>query len=179
MESLKEFIKNKGINLHEVRTISVNGKSIKMTVEDLIMGVARRMSPTRFIEVVEKNEKSFPNYLQSMSTTPKDVLLRNELFFFLEDMGVNFHFEGKMESTWKEFEEQFEYDSGFLKWWAKENNVSDQQMFCDHDSSDQFSEDGHWYNSVGTCRKCLLDEELMVDYNENLDLVYSAWNRVK
>jgi hypothetical protein len=67
------------------------------------------------------------------------------------------------------------FDPKFVKFWIKKHKISTQQLLCDHDTSDQYSSNGTWYNVVGTCRKCLINEDKCSFEHEECDTAYTYW----
>jgi hypothetical protein len=177
-KAIKDYLSN-----HKIDTTNpspflydINRKKVSLTLDQMLEGAKRRVgSETEILSVLCKIETQ----VKKNSWQPKDLTVEDSvsqsLLSYLKDMGANEAFVGQLESNWPSLVKDYGMDKKFLQWWAKEKGLSDQQMFCDHDMTDMHTSDGGWYNSTGTCIKCLIEDENTLESNEEIDLVYKAW----
>lgn len=102
----------------------------------------------------------------------------SSLVSFLRDMTENFLWKDILETNQEDalgnIKKEFD-DEKFIKFWISKHKITAQQLACEHDSSDQFSTDGTWYNCVGTCKKCLLSVEIQSFDSEECQAAFEVW----
>lgn len=104
------------------------------------------------------------------------------LIIFLTEMTEHYWWEkelkGQEKSKLKELEKEFK-DKKFIAWWLNKHKITLVQLACEHDDSDQFADDGHWYNSVGTCKKCLLNTDKVSFDSSDCQDAFEVWSAAK
>jgi hypothetical protein len=155
----------------------VEEKEVSLSYNQVEKACIDRLGEVRLISIFNEFEDYFKNrWYDRDKKDYKDGLIQ-EISSFMRDMANYKVFEKHRFFTWKQLAKNFSMDEKFLKWWMKEKDLTEQQMLCDHDDSDQFAEDGRWYNSVGTCIRCKVRMENTLDQNDEVSLVYKAWKR--
>lgn len=176
---IKKYLQSQGVDTSLEQKYDCCNIELTQSFDQMLEGVLNRLgSEERTVAILMKIEIYLKNNWYR-SDKIVDHGIQDEQIAFLQDMGANREFNGDLDATWDKLAQDYEMDIDFLKWWAKERDIADQQMFCDHNSTDMFSTDGIWYNSTGTCIKCLCDEKDMIDYNDEIALVYKAWKAHK
>lgn len=160
----------------------VKGKVKTLDLSEVYLATVKRGSFKMLSDYVAKTREYFLPGGGGFSWTEikkqtSEQLLANEVANFLEDLGAWKAYEGVEEKKLKDLAKDYNFTQGFLKWYMSKKGLTVAQLGCDHDDSDQYTTDGHFYNSVGVCKKCLIEMEDSLDYNENLDMLYEAWSR--
>lgn len=178
-ETVRSWLKSKNIDLSLVDfDYDINGQTKILTIEPVLKAVIDRLGEDRLLSICKKMEDYFVNkWWERDQKDPIQQGLRQDLKVFLRDMSEYVLWKDNADTSFEQLAKDCDMDLEFLKWWQQEKGFTDQQMLCEHDDTDQFSEDGNWYNSVGVCKKCLADTSETLDYDDNVELVYKAWKR--
>lgn len=159
----------------------VGDKTIILLLDEVLKGAMKRL---RYEEELINSLNKIKKYICNLSYIPAESSLEKEfmtaLYYYLKDMGANEAYKNHQDFELDEYLDQYEdYDRDFILWLSNEQGITEHQLCCDHDESDQHSEDGMWYNSVGACKNCLVDVSMTIDHYEELDLIYKAWKYQK
>lgn len=154
-----------------------DGQELSLPYDQVVLAMLERISDYRVIEILNKMEKYYKNEWYDRETKDPEEAILAEAAGFFQDMANYKIFENHRFFSWAELAKDYNMEEEFLKFWMVEQDLSEQQMLCDHDDTDQFSTDGHWYNSVGTCIRCRVDMEKTIDHSDSVELVYKAWKR--
>jgi hypothetical protein len=152
-------------------------QEVELDFDTVLQATLDRISAPRLLEIFNKINHYFHHDWWDRKNSDPSLAALSEISRFLQDMANYKVFENYRFFTWEQLAQDFSMDQEFLKWWMTEQNLNEQQMLCDHDDSDQFAEDGVWYNSVGTCIRCRVRMDKTVDQSESVDLVYKAWQK--
>jgi hypothetical protein len=181
----KEIVKDENKIIQELRTL---GPSFEYTFATLpkelqlsIEGKEYKLPLYRAIEIASKRSFDLIKAIKNVIATDREYVSEeertNSLLEFLETMVAHEfyvkHPDYNKEKTFKKLYRA--YDKKFVHFWIKKNGISSQQLLCDHDSTDQYSNDGHWYNSVGECFKCLIDTDRKDFWTTECDTAYTYW----
>jgi hypothetical protein len=81
----------------------------------------------------------------------------------------------------KEISNESGFSESFIKWYLKSKKINYLQITCDHIYDDCYTDAGQFYNSVGICAKCQLDQDLdpFCDLSETIGDLYKAWKAAK
>lgn len=176
---INDWLKNNNLDLSGCQfQYTYQEKIIELSLEQVLDSALERVQYEE--QIIKVFDKLRAYYFQKdwwglkSSSKPEEYLIK-EIASYLQDMANHKVFENHNDKTWDELAEAYDMDEDFLKWWAKEKDLSDRQMLCDHDDQAQFSEDGQWYNSVSICMKCLAETNNTLEHNEEIELVYKAW----
>ena len=177
--TVKQWLKNESMDLSNVDwDYNINGETKLLQEEAVLKAAIERLGEDRLVNIFNKFKEYFTTKWYARDKEDVPAALRNEVKVFLRDMSeYSVWAKEKPELNFKQMAIDYSMDEKFLKWWMKEKGFTKQQMLCEHDDSDQFSEDGNWYNSVGKCKKCLVETNDCLDNNEEVELVYKAWKR--
>lgn len=177
-ETVASWLKTENIDLSNVDwPYDINGEKKVLVEKDVLEATIKRLSEDRVVNVFKEFKDYFENKWWDREKSDPKVALRKEIGAFLHNMAEYSLWVGHKDTTMKKLAKDCEMELEFLEWWRKEKGLTLQQMLCDHDDTDQFAEDGRWYNSVGKCRKCLVSTNETLDYDDSVDLVYKAWKR--
>lgn len=152
-------------------------QEVFLNYEEVIAAVLDRMSAERLIQIFNGIEKYYKEDWYDRKNGDVGQATLNEVSRFLQDMANYKVFEDFRFFTFAQLAKDYNMSEEFLKWWMQENDLNEQQILCDHDDSDQFAEDGVWYNSVGTCIRCRVRMDKTLDHSDSIALVYKAWQR--
>lgn len=154
-------------------------KEVSLEYDIVLEAVLDRISDVRLIQILDKMEKYYKNDWYDRKNKDTMPALLDEAARFFQDMANYKVFENHRFFTFAQLAQDYDMEEKFLKFWMNEQGLNEQQMLCHHDDSDQFAEDGNWYNSVGTCIRCRVHMNKTIEQSDSVDLVYKAWNRTK
>ena len=160
----------------------VKGKKKTLSLEEVFLGAADRVGGQKLRNMFEKTKVYFQPGQSgyswiSIKNQSYEQLVANDFSCVIEDLGAHVAYKNVKEKSLATVAKDYNYTQAFLKWYMKKKGISEQQIVCDHDDTDQYTDDGNFYNSVGTCKKCLMETNMSLEGNEDLDLLFEAWNR--
>jgi arsenate reductase-like glutaredoxin family protein len=176
MKKLKTWLENNKIDFTVLYTYEVDDKQLKLSLDQVLAGVLEKVrSEDAVIEALDDINKFYAKntYLKVQDKENERI---NEIENFLREMAIHVVYKNKRDFTWEELASNNEFSVEFLKWLMKEKNITEAQMLCDHDDTETYDHKGTFYNSVGECKKCNCSSDNYLD-DENLELVWKAWNR--
>ena len=98
---------------------------------------------------------------------------------YFKDMGIYTAHKGVMDRGMEDVFEDEEisyFHKDFIDWFLNKNNITEQQICCEHDRTDSWTVDGYWVNCLDKCVKCGLEEDNDLEYcSEKIEDLYEAW----
>lgn len=158
-------------------TYKINGKEKILSLEEVLLGLEKRIPYTSSIEkAINHMAGYYFNPQRNFLTKPteRESSFYYDLHDFLKAMGRIKAHEGILDNDLDKVLKEYNYSLAFINWIKKEKNLSTQQIVCEHENSDTFSTDGQFYNSIGTCEKCGCEEEDFLD-SQTLALLSEAF----
>lgn len=160
----------------------VKGKPVVLTLEQVLEGSISRVGVDGVKKFLEDSKEYFKEGNSGFSwieikKTSYEALVGNEITFFLLDMGAHVAYKDVMDASFSKVVKDNGLTKDFVRWFMNKKGLTEQQVVCDHDDVDQYATDGMFYNSVGTCKKCLMDMNLSFDHYEDLSLLFDAWSK--
>lgn len=134
---------------------------------------------------LEKRSRNWRNIFINNTLVAYLSVDENKKIFedFMQTMGEYTSHKDKYDKTLKEvFSDVGDYDEDFVKWFINYRGVSEHQLRCEHNRTDSWSLDGHFYNSIDECTKCGLKEcDDIFDScdHELIEDMFEAWKAGK
>lgn len=160
--NLRQWIEENEVIIPEIE-YSVNGKPHSLSRDEVLSASITRLGSEQALWAILKKIVDANPWRYNF-----------EIKEILRDFSIWKAYEGNMDFSMEEII-PLEWDKRFVAHLMKTYNISEQQMRCDHDSQDQYADDGMFYNSTGRCKKCLLSDNLFIDYIDVKDEILTEW----